>query len=134
GPQTVTALFNPSGCQATLNVTLSGTGNGTVSSTPPGIACLLGTDCTEVFACGTTVLLRATPGPTSVFSGWTGGGCGGTGTCTLVMNVNTTVDAQFTATSHPLDVSIVSVFGGGGRIVSAPPGIDCAEPPVAGDV
>jgi PKD repeat protein len=131
--QTVTALFNPSGCTATLNVTLSGTGLGSVSSFPPGINCI-GTDCTEAYACGTNVVLTASPQPLSAFGGWSGGGCSGTGTCSLVMNVDTTVDAQFNAAAFNLHLQITGQFGGGGRVTSLPAGIDCSEPPLPGDV
>jgi PKD repeat protein len=131
--QTVSALFNPSGCIATLNVTLSGTGNGTVASVPGGISCL-GTDCTEPYACGTTVRLTATPAPLSTFATWSGGGCTGNGNCSVVMNVDTTVDARFDATAFNLFVGVAGQFGGGGRVVSTPAGIDCSAPPQPGDV
>jgi hypothetical protein len=44
---------------------------------------------------GSTITLTATPAAGSLFIGWTGGGCSGTGTCTVTMNGNTTVTAQF---------------------------------------
>ena len=85
--------------QSTLNLTVAktGSGAGTVSSSPAGINC--GSDCTEAFPSTTTVNLTASPVAGSRFDGWTGGGCTGTGPCTLVGNVSPTVTATFTATT-----------------------------------
>lgn len=55
----------------TLTVTLSGSGTGTLSSTPSGLTCT-GTTCKGTFAKGTVVNLAATPGAGSVFAGWNG--------------------------------------------------------------
>src|SRR5204862_401115 len=71
---TVTASFTP-----TFTLTVAKAGSGTVTSTPAGISC--GTDCSEPYASGTAVTLAATPAVGSVFSGWSGGGCTGTGAC-----------------------------------------------------
>jgi hypothetical protein len=46
------------------------------------------------------VTLTATPETGSVFSGWSGGGCSGTGTCTVTMSSEKAVSATFTATPH----------------------------------
>jgi hypothetical protein len=46
------------------------------------------------------VRLTATPEEGSAFSGWSGGGCSGTGTCTVTMSSDQAVSATFTATSH----------------------------------
>jgi hypothetical protein len=75
----------------TLAVGLTGTGGGTVNSNPAGIACPA--DCSEPF--GLPVTLTATPDANSVFSGWSGGGCLGTGNCLTPVNGNTTVNAAF---------------------------------------
>ena len=74
----------------TLTVTRSG--NGMVTSNPPGIQC--SGDCTETYNSGTTVTLTATPSRNFVFIGW-GGDCSGTGACTITMNANKTVSATF---------------------------------------
>jgi hypothetical protein len=95
----VTATFNIS--QYTLTVTKSGTGFGTVTSggNPPIINC--GSDCTEVVNHGTVVTLTATAASSpvaqdSTFTGWSGGGCTGTGTCVVTVTAATTVTATFT--------------------------------------
>ena len=41
--------------------------------------------------------LTATPSSGSAFSGWSGGGCGGTDSCTLVGNTSVTTTASFVA-------------------------------------
>lgn len=77
----------------TLSVTMNGTGSGRVSSSADGIFCE--TDCSEGYASGTQVTLTANPYSGSVFAGWNGGGCSGTATCTLSMDVDTAVTAIF---------------------------------------
>ena len=79
----------------TLAVTREGTGSGTVTSSPAGIDC--GAACSATYDSGTVVTLTATPATGSTFEGWTGGGCAGTGTCTVTVTANTTVSARFGA-------------------------------------
>ena len=74
----------------TLTVTRSG--NGTITSNPAGIQC--SGDCTETYGTGTTVTLTATPSKNFIFAGW-GGDCSGTGACTVTMNANKNVTATF---------------------------------------
>ncbi|MCK5334746.1 MAG: M23 family metallopeptidase, partial [Gammaproteobacteria bacterium] len=74
-------------------VTMDGTGSGRVSSLPDGVFCEI--DCTEEFDSDTQVTLTAMPYSGSDFIGWSGGGCSGTGTCTLNINDDTTVSAIF---------------------------------------
>ena len=76
-----------------LTVTKTGTGTGTVTSSPPGISC--GSDCSEPYNSGARITLRAKADTTSAFSGWSGGGCSGTGTCQVTMNAPITVVASF---------------------------------------
>ncbi|CAK0742141.1 hypothetical protein CCP3SC5AM1_100021 [Gammaproteobacteria bacterium] len=90
---TVTATFHP--VTHSLIVLKSGVGMGTISSNPAGINC--GTDCNENYAHGTKVTLTATANPGSIFSGWSGGGCAGTGVCLVTMNAAITVTATFVA-------------------------------------
>jgi hypothetical protein len=90
--QTIVATFNAVP-MSTLTVTKSGNGNGTVMSSPAGINC--GNDCNQSFAQGTTVTLTANPAGNMTFGGWSAP-CAGTGTCTITLNANTTVNATFT--------------------------------------
>ncbi len=81
------------GGSETLTVSKDGTGSGTVSSAPAGINC--GGDCTEDYAADTVVTLTATAADGSEFTGWTGGGCSGTGTCVVTMSSAQSVTATF---------------------------------------
>jgi len=78
---------------STLSVTKSGTGSGTVSSSPSGINC--GATCAAAFPTGNSVTLTATASSGSTFTGWSGGGCSGTGTCVVTLNADSTVTAGF---------------------------------------
>jgi len=88
---TVTATFLLN--QYTLTVNKSGTGTGTVSSAPAGIDC--GSTCDYPFYYNTSVTLSASPTGGSTFTGWSGSGCGGTGTCVVLMTAVHTVTATF---------------------------------------
>lgn len=86
----VTATFT---AQPAQTLTLSVTGNGTVTSSPSGISCP-GT-CSTTFAYGTTVNLSDLPATImDYFVGWTGA-CSGTGACTITMTSAATVNATF---------------------------------------
>ena len=89
---TVTASFNT--VSYALTVSKAGAGNGTVTSSPTGVAC--GTDCTENYAHGTSVTLTAAPAAGSTFAGWSGA-CSGTGACTVSMTSSRAVTASFDA-------------------------------------
>ncbi len=80
--------------QFDLMVSKSGTGAGTVTSSPAGINC--GSDCSETLPSGTSVTLTAAPAADSTFTSWSGSGCSGTSTCTVVMSEARAVTAQFT--------------------------------------
>ena len=82
-----------------LGVTKSGSGTGTVTSSPSGISC--GSACSASFHFGTQVTLTATPGSDSSFAGWSGG-CSGTGPCvTTLAGADVAVGATFVATPPP---------------------------------
>jgi hypothetical protein len=112
----VTALF---GLTHQLSTSISGSGGGTVTSSPVGIDC--GTDCSEVYDTGTVVTLTATPNATSTFAGWSGGGCSGMGTCQVTMDGAKSVTGEFAASS----LAVLRTGSGGGTVTSSPVGIDC---------
>ncbi|MDB5396786.1 MAG: hypothetical protein JWM91_4292 [Rhodospirillales bacterium] len=119
---TVSAMFSPAPTTSkTLSVSVTGTGKGTVATAPSGIRC--GTACAASYASGSTVVLAASPEPGSAFSGWNGGGCSGTGTCTIALDADTAVTARFAPVAIPDTLSVL--VNGSGRIVGNSAGIDC---------
>jgi len=123
----VTATFDVKP-NKTLDVSADGTGSGSVGSSPAGIDC--GATCTQDFAFGTSVTLTATPAASSDFTGWTGAGCSGTGTCSVTMDAVHSVTATFTLKTESLDVSLNGT--GTGFVSSSPAGIDCGATCAAG--
>jgi YVTN family beta-propeller protein len=95
GNVNATASLTEIGGMRTLTIAKSGSGVGTVSSSPVGIAC--GTLCQAQFPVGTTVNLTAAADSQSFFSGW-GASCGGG---TVVLSANTSCTASFTANAPP---------------------------------
>ena len=77
-----------------LNVSKSGGGSGTVTSSPAGINC--GSTCSASFNYNTNVTLTAVSSTGSTFTGWSDSGCSGTGTCTVTMDAVKSVTANFT--------------------------------------
>jgi hypothetical protein len=76
----------------TLTVAKEGGGSGKVTSSPVGINC--GSMCSADFKQGKKVTLKAKADAGSVFKEW-GGACSGTGSCSVVMNSDVTVTANF---------------------------------------
>jgi len=90
----------------TLSVSKTGTGSGTVTSSPSGINC--GTTCSANFSGSVTLTVAATGG--STFAGWSGD-CSGTATsCTVTMSAAKNVTAKFdlTQASRP-DLIVTAV-------------------------
>lgn len=85
-------------------LTVSVTGSGLVTSIPSGISC--SPTCTNLFTSGTVVTLAATPSLGWVFSGWSGSGCSGIGTCNVTMSTNESVTATFTAIPPPSGLKV----------------------------
>jgi len=122
GNQAVAATFNAAS-SFVLTVSKSGTGAGTVTSSPSGISC--GPACSASYSSGAQVALTASAATGSVFAGWSGGGCSGTGTCTVTMSANQGVTATFNATST-FTLTVVTSGTGTGSVSSSPPGINCS--------
>jgi PKD repeat protein len=102
--------------QRTLTVVLPGGGSGIVTGS--GISC--SETCTHKYADGESVTLNAAPSPGSIFSGWSGESCTGTGSCELTMSADREVTATFTG----LRVLTVSLDGEGSGSVTGS-GISC---------
>ncbi len=118
-----------------LNVQGSGEGGGSITSTPAGIDCTIAAgalagDGSEPYADGTEVVLTATPDGYSAFGGWSGDACVDAGsTCTLTMEADITVTANFTPSCNPAEytiepsqVSFPQEGGSGTLAISAPEG------------
>ena len=124
----VTATFK---LARVLTVSKSGSGSGTVTSDPAGISC--GSDCSQIYADGASVVLTATATAGSVFTGWSGDCSGSSSNCTLTMSADKNVTATFT----PVRTLTVTRIGPiANKIISDPDGIscsfDCAEDYVDG--
>jgi hypothetical protein len=121
----VVDIFGPSGGAGTsefpLTVERTGTGTGTVTSSPAGIDC--GETCTAEFEEGAEVTLSATPAAGSTFAGWSGA-CTGTGACKVTLAEAQEVEAEFASTPS-FSVSLEKIGEGSGTVTSAPAGIGC---------
>ena len=113
------ALRNSTPQNYTLTVNKSGTGSGTVSSSPTGISC--GADCSESYKKDTAVTLTAKPVVGSKFTVWSGACAGTTTTCTVSMSDVKNVGANFDLITYKLTVT----KSGAGIITSSPIGISC---------
>ncbi len=114
--KTVTATFNIANFTSyPLSVKKSGNGIGKFISNPLGQSC--GNTCqgnTQTHPTGTTISFNANPASDSVFTGWNGGGCSGTGTCTVTVDQAKSVTATFTLSEAPTNgPAIVSPTPGG---------------------
>ena len=99
-----------------LDVTVTGGGGGTVTSSPSGINC--GATCSASFTALTMVSLTPNAAPGATFRAWAGCDSVVGSTCNVTMNAAKNVTATF---AFPLSVTVV---GGGGGTVTGP-GISC---------
>ena len=90
--RSVTATFTLNSYQLRIGI-MDGGGSGTITSSPPGIYC--GSTCVSSFEYNTVVTLTALPTAPSIFGGWSGAGCSGTGACTVSMSADQQVTATF---------------------------------------
>jgi hypothetical protein len=99
-----------------LTVSKTGAGDGTITSSPSGINC--GGTCSYGYEDETSVTLTAATSIGNIFTGWSGEGCSGTGTCTVTMTQARNVTANFdidycTLTSNNLPSAGGSISGAG---------------------
>ena len=107
--------------QIELAVTLAGTGSGTITSSPDGIAC--GATCTSGYAPDTIVTLTAVPATGSVFTAW-GGACSGTTpTCDFKIADATAVTATFDKATYT--VTVTKAGAGSGTVAGG--AVDCGS-------
>lgn len=85
----------PAGPQPVLTVNFSGTGTGTVTSSPAGIDCSTPSSCNATFPAGAGVILTGTPTGTSTSVSWNGCNTASGSTCTVVLENSVTVTATF---------------------------------------
>ncbi len=105
----------------TSTLSIKRTGSGAVTSNDATIDC--GSRCFHTYTTGANVTLTATPSAGSTFSGWSGGACSGTRTCSLTINEDESVSAAFASPSATLTVSTTGT--GSGSVTSADKRIDC---------
>jgi|GEM_PF-4491911 len=115
--------------QQHLSILASGTGAGTVTSQPPGIACAVSSGTVSPTGCatdldeGTQGTLIATAESGSIFSGWNGGGCSSTGACFFTMDQALAIRAAFARVGFGL---VLGGSGtGSGSVTSMPAGLNC---------
>jgi GH25 family lysozyme M1 (1,4-beta-N-acetylmuramidase) len=94
----LTPVLIPSATYA-LSVSKTGSGTGTVTSSPAGISC--GATCLSPFIAGSNVILTEAPGANSSFTGWSGACSGTSSTCTVAMSAAKSVSASFLDLSVP---------------------------------
>mgnify|MGYP001290746196 CR=1 FL=1 len=83
----------PAGTAPVLTVAFSGTGAGSVTGS--GVSCTAPTACSYSFTAGTSLNLVASPTGTSTFGGWSGCNSSSGTSCSVLIQANTTVTAQF---------------------------------------
>jgi uncharacterized protein YaiE (UPF0345 family) len=89
-----------------LVIAKTGTGSGVVTSSPSGLDC--GSTCQKIYDPSTVVTLVASHEAGSNFMGWSGGGCSGTGSCTVTMNGDTTISVLFQSQSQSLSFAVAA--------------------------
>jgi RHS repeat-associated protein/uncharacterized repeat protein (TIGR02543 family) len=133
--------------EVTLSIAKTGSGAGTVTSTPAGIDC--GAICSARYAPdfaahqlepgegrghrhdtgpgpgkpAALITLTATPVTGSTFDGWSGACAGSADTCTVTMDQSQSVSARFTLI--PETLTTTKTGNGAGTIASLQTGIDC---------
>lgn len=121
--KTVTAAFSAQ--PTTYRLTTAVNGSGTVA-TPSGFTPLIQCNptCSADYSGSTQVTLWASPSSGWSFAGWSGA-CSGTGSCTVTMNQDRSVSANFTALVDPRTLTITRSGTGTGTVTSNPAAIDC---------
>ena len=106
----------------TLNVVKTGTGTGTITSVPAGIAC--GIHCSYEFSNTDVVTLTALADGESAFRGWEGCNAVDGAACGITMTWDATITATF---EHNITLDVTKTGTGTGLIMSDPAGISCGD-------
>ena len=132
GQRIVDATYRTPQPPGTLVISAFGTGSGSVTSVPDGIACTITARvtsgaCSAVFASGIAVALTAVSSTNGSFTGFTGACAGTSCNATVVPSSITTVGVGFATIAMPTALSVTPspASRGGGTITSAPAGISC---------
>ncbi len=96
--KSVTATFAP---VSQYNLTVSTSGNGTVSKNPDQVS----------YSSGTSVTLTATPAAGQQFTGWSGDATGSTNPLTIIMNADKVITANFSQASAFTITNITTTTG-----------------------
>lgn len=119
-----TTIFVTLNAARTITVSRTGSGTGTVTSSPAGINC--GAVCSAAFPNNSFVTLTAFPSGSSVFANWTGA-CAGAGTsptCTVAVISSLSVGAVFN--NRPtFNFTVTTAGAGSGTVTSSPAGLTC---------
>ena len=108
-----------------LTVAKTGTGSGTVTSSPAGISCGTGAACEHEYEESTEVTLSQVAASGSEFKEWSGA-CTGSGACKVTMTEAKNVSAKFDLIPKPnYKLTVSKLVGGSGTITSTPSGINC---------
>ncbi len=102
-----------------LTVSKSGTGSGTVTSSPSGINC--GSTCSASFNNNTTVTLTARSATGSTFAGWSGDCSGSSTTTTVTINSDKRCTATFNQATVTTRILTVNSIGATGVRITATP-------------
>lgn len=108
-----------------LSVSVNGValGTGIVSSSPAGIDCP--NTCSYNFVTDTTIILQADYINGYNFTGWSGGGCSGTGSCTVTMAGDRSVTATYSEATIFYTLTVIN--NGNGTVTDSSIGIDCGS-------
>lgn len=105
----------------TLGVIEQGDGGGTVTSAPAGVTCPA--TCAATFVSDSQVVLTASPGSDSLFTGWTGCDSVSGAACTVTMTNARSVTAIFMLKRFTVTATKSGI--GRGTVTSSPAGISC---------
>jgi len=118
------------GGSSTLTITDLGTGTGTVTDDLGLINCtttggVISGTCSASYQTGSVVVLTAAPAAGTTFSGWNA--CSGTSTCTVTMNTNQAVSANFGTTGGGVPLSVSLIGTGNGTVTDNFQQINCVN-------